>query len=218
MARLAKPGRHAAAVLFADVQSSGVLSRRLPSAVYFRLVRSLITAIDGVVVAHEGVVGRHAGDGVTAFFLVDDLGSASRTARAAIEAAREIRNAVREAAAEVEGESDGLVTAESLRVNVGLHWGGSLYMGQLVTGGRLEVTALGDAVNECARIQESARDGQVLVSKALLESLDGADAAALDLDPDALSYACVADLPNASEKAIRDAGQIAVAALWRDLS
>jgi class 3 adenylate cyclase len=218
MARLAKPGRHAAAVLFADVQSSGVLSRRLPSAVYFRLVRSLITAIDGVVVAHEGVVGRHAGDGVTAFFLVDDLGSPSRTARAAIEAAREIRNAVREAAAEVEGESDGLVTAESLRVNVGLHWGGSLYMGQLVTGGRLEVTALGDAVNECARIQESARDGQVLVSKALLESLDGADAAALDLDPDALSYACVADLPNASEKAIRDAGQIAVAALWPDLS
>jgi class 3 adenylate cyclase len=212
MARLAKPGRHAAAILFADLQSSGVLSRRLPSAVYFRVVRTLITAIDGVVMAHKGLVGRHAGDGVTSFFLSDDLGSASLAARAAIEAGREILVAVRDVAAELEGDTRGLVTATDFPINIGVHWGGSLYMGQL-TGGRLEITALGDAVNECARIQESAREGQVLVSKTLVENLAGEDSAALDLDPDTLSYVTIGELPHASQKAVRDAGGIAVASL-----
>lgn len=213
MAKLIKPGRRSAAILFADVQASGTLSRRLPSAVYFGLVRTLITAIDSVVVDHDGIVGRHAGDGVTAFFLTDDLGSASAAARAAIAAARGIGDAVRDAAGAVETETDGLVTAKDCVINTGLHWGGSLYMGQLNTGGRLEVTALGDAVNECARIQESARDGEILISKALAENLDAEAASALGIDPDAVSYVSISQIAHASEKAVRDAGGIAVASL-----
>jgi len=213
MAKLTTPGRRSAAVLFADLQASGVLSRRLPSAVYFRLVRTLITAMDSVVVERGGIVGRHAGDGATAFFLSDDLGSPSSAAQAAIEAARGIRDSIQAAGAEVEAETDGLVTAKECTINVGVHWGGSLYMGQLITGGRLEVTALGDAVNECARIQESARDGEILVSKALIENLDAAAPAALGIDPDVLSYVSISQLAHASEKAVRDAGGIAVAAI-----
>lgn len=213
MVKLTTPGRRSAAILFADVQSSGTLSRRLPSAVYFRLVRSLITAIDSVVVGHGGIVGRHAGDGATAFFLTEDVGSASEAARAAISSARSIGDAVREVAAEVESESDGLISAKDCTINTGLHWGGSLYMGQLNTGGRLEVTALGDPVNECARIQESARDGEILVSKALIENLDVDAAAGLAIDPDALSYVSISQLAHASEKAVRDAGGIAVTSL-----
>jgi class 3 adenylate cyclase len=212
MARLTKPGRRSAAILFADLQSSGVLSRHLPSAVYFRVVRRIVTAIDDVVMAHQGVVGRHAGDGVTAFFLNDDLGSSSAAARAAIESALEIRSAVLDAAVELEQETDRLVNGSDCPINIGVHWGGSLYMGQL-TGGRLEITALGDEVNECARIQETARDGAILVAKTLIENLSGEDAAALDLDPDALSYSPVANIARASEKAIRDAGGIAVTSL-----
>jgi class 3 adenylate cyclase len=181
--------------------------------VYFTLVRALVTAIDRVVVDRQGVVGRHAGDGATSFFLTDDLGSPSASARAAIGAAREIRQVVQDVAGEFEGETNGLISSKGCPMNVGVHWGSSLYMGQLVTDGRLEVTALGDAVNECARIQETARDGQILASKALLENLGSSDAAALDVDPDALSYASIAEIPNASEKAIRDAGGIAVATL-----
>lgn len=213
MARLTNPGRRAAAIMFADVQSSGALSRRLPSAVYFRMIRSLITAIDGVIVSHQGIPGRHAGDGATAFFLPEDLGTSALAARVAIEAAREIRTAARESLDELEEETRRLVDPEACRVNVGVHWGGSLYMGQLITGGRLEVTALGDPVNECARIQETARDGEILASKSLLENLDIEAATALGLDPDALSYSAISDRPSASEKAIRDAGGIAVATL-----
>jgi class 3 adenylate cyclase len=86
-------------------------------------------------------------------------------------------------------------------------------MGQLVTGGRLEVTALGDRVNEASRIQESARDGEVLASKSLIEHLTDEDAAALGLDADGVIYRTVAELDSVTDKALRDAGGIPVTVL-----
>jgi class 3 adenylate cyclase len=153
---------------------------------------------------HGGVVGKHAGDGVTAFFLVDD--------RAALESARDISIVTRDTAKSL-GEETGLIDPDDCRVNVAVHWGGTLYMGQLVTGGRLEITALGDEVNECARIQESAQEGETLVSKAVVEHLDGDDADALSIDPDSVLYRTVTELPGASDKAKADAGTISVTTL-----
>jgi class 3 adenylate cyclase len=212
MARLIDPGRRQAAVLFADLQTSTSLSRRLPSAAYFGLIKALTTALDQVVVDHEGIVGKHAGDGLTAFFLAEDIGTSSAAAAAAIESARSICDVAERVAKDIAGET-GLFDADECKMNVGVHWGGTLYMGQLVTGGRLEVTALGDNVNECARIQESARDGVALASKTLIEHLTDDDATRLGIDADSLVYKTVADLPGATEKAARDAGGIPVAVL-----
>jgi len=212
MARLVEPGRRPAAILFADVQDSGLVSKRLPSASYFRLLRGLITAIDDVIGRFGGVVGKHAGDGATAFFIADDLGSRSGAVRAAVEAAREIAVVARDVVKRTSDESE-TVDADDVKVNVGVHWGGQLFMGQLVTGGRLEVTALGDPVNEAARIQESARDGQVLASKSLIEHLEESDAEALGIDPDGVVYSTIEQLPAASDKAKRDAGTVPVTAL-----
>jgi class 3 adenylate cyclase len=86
-------------------------------------------------------------------------------------------------------------------------------MGQLITGGRLEVTALGDAVNECARIQEAAAGGQVLASKNVLETLGEQDAHALSIEPGRVLYIPLGELPDVSEKVKRDAGGIPVAGL-----
>jgi class 3 adenylate cyclase len=205
MARLAEPGRREAAILFADIQSSGELSRHLSSAAYFRLVQKLFTDLDAIVIDADGIVGKHAGDGLSAFFLSEQCGSREGAAAAALDAARELAQAARKA-----GESSELEPAHDLQLNVGVHWGGALYMGQVVTGGRLEVTALGDEVNECARIQESARGGTVLASKALIERLDPEHAKRVGIDPDTVAYQTVAELPAATEKAVRDAGSIPV--------
>jgi class 3 adenylate cyclase len=212
MARLFEPGRKQAAILFADLQMSGALSRRLPSAAFFKLMRTITSAIDDVVIARQGIVGKHAGDGVTAFFLADDLGSSSAAAATAIEAARDISVAARDGAKAV-AEETGLFDSSECMVNVGVHWGGHLYMGQLVTEGRLEITALGDEVNECARIQQTAEDGQVLASKSLIEHLSDEDAEAVGLDPDGVLYRALAELPGSDEKAVRDAGSIPVTTL-----
>ena len=205
MARLVEPSAHEAAVLFCDLQGSTELARTLPTGEYFRLIRSLWTEIDALVAAHEGLVGKHAGDGASAFYLVDDLGSASRAAGAAIGTAR----AIHERSEEVFGE----VLEGSCLMRVGVHWGSSLYIGQLVPGGRLDVTALGDAVNECARIQECAEPHQTLASKDLIEKLTPGDAAAAGVDPEKVRYRLATELSNGPDKARRALGAISVTVL-----
>ena len=212
MARLAEPARRSAAILFVDVCSSGTLSRRLPTARYFTLIQAVMTAVDEVLGRHEGIVGKHVGDGATGFFLSDDLGSDSATARAAIEAGRDVTRAAHGATRRL-AEEGFPVEPEEVDVRVGLHWGWSLYMGQVVRGSRLEVSALGDEVNECARIEQSAPEGAVLASKALVERLEPGDAAALGLHADSVRYRALAELPGADDKARRDASGIAVADL-----
>jgi class 3 adenylate cyclase len=208
MARLVDPGRREAAVLFADLQASGTLSRHLPSAGYFDLIRELTTAMDAEIAAGGGIVGKHAGDGVTAFFLAADVGSASLAARAAIAVGRRLVAVTREIA-----ERSTVVGPAELALNVGLHWGSALYMGQISTGGRLEVTALGDEVNEAARLQETATDGALLATKALIERLDEPDSVALGIAAARTAYRALAELDGVSAKAVRDAGTLAVTEL-----
>ena len=92
----------------------------------------------------------------------------------------------------------------------GLHWGSTVYVGNITTAGRGEVTALGDEVNEAARIEACASGGRALASKNLIERLEPEDAAALGLDPDRVTYMPLTDLDTATEKARRDAPAIAV--------
>jgi class 3 adenylate cyclase len=202
MDRVHEPARRPAAILFADLEASGSLSRRLSSRGYFELIEGLTDLIDSSVIARSGIIGKHAGDGGSALFLTLDFDSSESAAcRAAIEAAR----AIRDGASELGPHDLGV------RVNIGLHWGGTLMVGQVATRGRLEVTALGDAMNEAARIEAAAQAGAILASKDLLERLDPDDAAATAIDPDGIDYVPLGELESTGEKAARDAGAIPVA-------
>ena len=214
MAELTEPRRRPAAVVFADIDSSGPLSRLLPTPAYFELIRRFTTAFDDLVAEHAGIVGKHAGDGASAFFLAaqaedDGHPGDSDAAAGALAVALAFPAAVREVVETLAAQGVG-VRVEDCRVNLGVHWGANLYIGQIVTGGRLEVTALGDEVNECARIEHVATGGQTLVSKTLLERLDEGDARALGIDPMTLTYRVLADLADSDRKALRDAGSLAV--------
>jgi class 3 adenylate cyclase len=147
----------------------------------------------------HGILGKHAGDGASALFLAEDVGGDSAAARSAIGAAREIRDRA-------------TALKDSVRVKVGVHWGATLMVGQVSTRGRLEVTALGDEMNEAARIENAAHGGVVLASKDAIERLSTQDAHSLAVDPDTLTYRTIAELTT-NEKAVRDAGSIAVAEL-----
>lgn len=204
LSRLLEPAQRPGAVLFADLQSSTRLSRELSSRAYFDLVRSFAVEVDEIVIRHAGVVGKHAGDGASAFFLVQECGSPSGAARAGIEAARAVV-----ARLDAVGEAAGL-PAGKLKLSAGVHWGEHIYVGDLITSGRLEATAFGEEVNEAARIEQTAEGGQILATKTLLELLDPLDAQALDLDPHHGAYIQLGDLPGAGEKARRDAGTIPV--------
>jgi class 3 adenylate cyclase len=205
MAKLVEPQSQEAAILFCDLQSSTDVARTLPTSEYFRLIRSVWTEIDGLVARNQGIVGKHAGDGASAFFLVDDLGSPSQAASAAIRTARAIHD-----------RSDDIFGTDldtSCLMRVGVHWGSSLSIGQLVPGGRLDIVALGDAVNECARIQECAEPHETLASKQLIERLSPDDAAALGVKTKEIRFRPISEVEEANDKAIAVAGAIPVATL-----
>ena len=207
MQQVISADRRSAAILFADLESSSPLARRLSTASYFALNRRLVRAADRAVLQNGGLVGRHIGDGVVAFFPAATAPSESQAARACIEAAREIRAGVRAVA-----ERSGLDPSE-LVMRFGLHWGATPYIGSIISGARAEVTALGDEINEAARIEASASGGRSLASKPLLERLSRADAEALDIDTEHVAYTQLGDLDTAPEKARRDAPSLAVCEL-----
>lgn len=204
---VARAERRPAAILFGDLEGSSKLARTMSTAGYFNLVRRIVRATDQAIVDHGGIVGRHVGDGVVAFFAVGTSGDESGAARSCIEAARSIQNAMTDVA-----ERSG-VDVETLVVRFGLHWGSTVFMGSIMTAARAEVTALGDEVNEGARIEACATGGRILASKPLVERLSPDDAAAIDVDPDRAGYTQLADLATATDKARRDAPAIAVCEL-----
>ena len=104
--------------------------------------------------------------------------------------------------------------AEQLVMRFGLHWGSTIYMGNIGTLARSEVTALGDEVNEAARIEACATGGRILASKPLVERLTDEDATTMGIDPDHVTYTQLANLTTATDKARRDAPVIAVCELW----
>jgi class 3 adenylate cyclase len=200
--RLSEPARRPAAILFADLEASGDLSRRLSSRAYFELIRSLTDLIDESVTTHDGITGKHAGDGASALFVRED-GDESIAASGAISAARAIRAGAGELI-----EEGGV----EVQINIGVHWGATLMVGQVSAGGRLEVTALGDEMNEAARIESVASAGAILVSKPLVERLEPEAAAELGIDQDSIAYRPLSE-HGAEGKSLRDAGTIAVAEL-----
>jgi class 3 adenylate cyclase len=193
----------------ADLEASSPLARRLSTAQYFAFGRRLVRTADRCIIDAGGIVGRHAGDGVVAFFLADTTGSESAAARGCITAARNLRDVLPDIAARSE-----LSDAE-ISLRFGLHWGATLYMGRILTAGRSEVTALGDEVNETARIEACATGGKTLASKSLIERLNRTDADALGLDTGHAKYTPLSDLSTATDKARRDAPSIAVCEVQR---
>ena len=198
------PSRHPAAILMADLEASSPLARRLSTVQFFSFIRRLVRAADHAIIDDGGIVGRHAGDGVVAFFLAETSESESAAARSCIEAARRLRGVLAEVAQRSE------IPPSELSLRFGLHWGATLYMGRIQTRGRSEVTALGDEMNETARIEACATNGRALASKSLVERLNQVDADTVGLDHRHLSYTPLAELASATDKARRDAPSIAV--------
>ena len=117
MLGVSQPARRPAAILFADLEGFVRLARRLSTAGYFAFGRRLVRAADRCIIDAGGMVGRHVGDGVVAFFLAETAGSESAAARACITAARD---AARRAARHRRAQR---AASPRSRLRFGLHWG-----------------------------------------------------------------------------------------------
>ena len=139
--------------LFVDVVDSTALAYRTPPEELVGKLNRLFTSVVNAVNAQGGLLNKFQGDAALCIF-----GAPTRLAdpaTAALAAARAIRDAVREL-----GELD---------LGIGVA-SGRVFAGQLGTSSRFEYTVIGDAVNEAARLTESAKavPDRILASDAVI--------------------------------------------------
>ena len=146
----AAAARKVVTVVFADLIGSTSLHERLDAESARRLMERYYSALHGAVGAHGGSVVKLLGDGVMAAFGVPRVAEddAIRAVRAAVEMQRAFRALVR--------EQHGGLDAVGLRVAVNT--------GEVVVSSD-NADVVGDPVNVAARLQQEARDGDVLIGE-----------------------------------------------------
>ncbi len=150
-------------ILFADISGFTPLTERLPAERIVHLLDDFYRRMTSVIFSFGGTVDKFIGDAVMAIFGApyprgDD---AARAVRAAMAMRVEFVRLMADRPAD-----------EQCRLNIGINTGRVL-VGTVGGEGRLEYTAVGDAVNVAARLVSMATPGQVLISGATLKYLDG---------------------------------------------
>jgi adenylate cyclase len=147
------------AVFFADLrQFTRLAERKLPYDVVFFLNR-YFEAVGKTIEATGGVTNQFTGDGVMALFGVG--AGAVDGARRALEAAREVVDAVARLSDSLSAELD-----VALRIGIGIH-AGPVVVGRMGYGEAMYLTAVGDTVHVASRLQDLTKeyDCQLVISE-----------------------------------------------------
>ncbi len=137
-------------IFFSDVVGSTSLAERLDPEEWHTILDRLLSTIATVVQASHGMVAQYLGDGLLAYFGVQEV--SERDPEYAVRAALQAQQAV-----------GGLGIQPRLHIRIGIHTGLAMF-GGLGSAAWREYTAVGDTVNLAARLQNSAPPGGVLIS------------------------------------------------------
>ncbi|MFH1807909.1 MAG: adenylate/guanylate cyclase domain-containing protein [Pseudomonadota bacterium] len=152
-----------ATVLFCDLSSFTAFAERHPPSRVADLLNAYLARMTEVVFQHRGTVDKYIGDAVMALFGAPFPGD--NDAERAVACALAMRSAFNAVIAE-------RPPAERLRLRIGLNTG-PVVAGLIGSRMRLEYTALGDAVNVAARLEEAAEPGQILIGPRTMELVQG---------------------------------------------
>ena len=192
--------RRVVTALFADVVGSTPLGERLDPEELKLVLQEAVTRVIAAVEAFGGTVKDLAGDGVLALFgaPVAHEDDPERAVRAGLRIVEDITRYGREV------EQAWGIEGFSVRVGVNT---GLVVVGDVGAGGRVEYTALGDAMNTAARLQAAARPGSVLVAvdtqRLAQHAFAWGEPVALELKGKARPFPAVEALGVSSEPATR---------------
>jgi PAS domain S-box-containing protein len=145
--------------LFADVRGFTSFSESLPPEQLVSILNRYLAAAADAVLTQEGTLDKFMGDAIMAIFNAP-IPQSDHTLRA-VRAALDMRTAIRSIHPQLPSEFH-------LDFGIGIHFGDAI-LGLVGTEKRVDYTAIGDSVNTAKRIQENARQGQILISKVAYE-------------------------------------------------
>ena len=140
-------------MVFADLSSFTELTARLGAESTYGVVDKYLRAAADVLTAHGGFIDKYIGDCVMAFFNAPV--KREDHAAAAVDASRELQRALPALSKEL---------GVDLRASIGIATGYAR-VGRLGSDDVKDYTAIGDVVNQAARLQAQARAGEILVAE-----------------------------------------------------
>lgn len=157
--------RRMVTMLFADVQGSTAAAEQLDPEEWAEIINGAFDRLIRPVYRYEGTLARLMGDGVLAFFgaPIAHEDDPERAIRAGLAMLDEIRPYAAEAHTRWGVEFD-------LRVGINT---GLVVMGEVGSDLRVEYTAIGDAVNVAARMEQAAIPGTILISESTQRLVEG---------------------------------------------
>lgn len=153
-------------VLFADLRGFTAVSETAPPEEVVQILNQTFLALTEALFAHGGTFDKFIGDCLMAFFgapiaRTDDT---IRCVRAALDMQAAFSEVLR-------GWADTRYADLGLGIGINL---GDAVVGNVGTERLMDYTAIGDAVNLAARLEEVAGRGEVLVSEAVAQAVQGA--------------------------------------------
>jgi adenylate cyclase len=144
--------------LFADIRGFTAISEREDPEKIVGLLNAYFSAMSDIIFAHGGTLDKYIGDGLMALFGAptaspDDPKNAIITAVSMQKRIRSLNEELR------------IAGFSPIDIGIGLHTGVAT-IGYIGSDKRSEYTAIGDAVNLAARLEQNAAPGQILVSDA----------------------------------------------------
>lgn len=148
-------------VLFADIVGFTSLAEGLHPAEVARLLNAYLGSMSDVIFLHEGTLDKFIGDAILAVFgaPLDQPDHAVR----AVRTAQQMRKVLRRLNEE---------RARPLEIRITINSGLAL-AGDMGSPTRREYTVLGDVVNTASRLQSVAGPGEIIISRATFERLNG---------------------------------------------
>jgi len=161
----------AVTVLFADIRGFTRYTEQHSGPQVIETLNRIFRPISQVVFTYRGTFDKYLGDGVMAFFgaPLASEDDAQRAVESAIEMQRLFHALCAEAGADL----------RDLGLGVGLH-SGEAVVGNIGSEKVMDYTVVGDVVNVANRLQEKACGGQILLSEATYQQVQGIQAARLD--------------------------------------
>jgi adenylate cyclase len=145
------------AVLFADIRGSTALGKHSAATEFAMTLNRFYRAATRTLLRHDAIIDKLIGDAVMAIFVQGITGPRYR--ERAVHAARDLLYAV------------GYGTAEDPWLDIGVAVNaGVAYVGN-IGAAVVDFTALGDAVNVAARMQQQASGGEVLVASGVADDI-----------------------------------------------